>query len=256
MGNINRRAVLAALATSACATPGQANDATTLATILARHAEARGGAAALDAVRNTLNIAEVVEPTFTVLGRYIASTDGLMRVDVFYEGARAFSEGIDAQGAWSWEGDKAAAEPGSAIGAAALAHGIEFNLFGLHALARRRHTLTLEGREQIAGINYHKIKLRLADGFETWRYINPETWMMDRARDVRALHPDVDPAPVVIESEYSDFRAVNGVVTPFRWLQRNVATAEEMQTGVIQRLEYNVGAEVLNFARGGAVIEP
>lgn len=254
MHNINRRTLLAALATSACAK--QANDAPTLASILARHTEARGGAAALDAVRNTLNLAEVVEPTFTVLGRYIASTDGPMRVDVFYEGARAFSEGIDADGAWDWDGDAEAAKAASAIGAAALAHGVEFNLFGLHALTRRGHTLTLEGSEQIAGIDYHKIKLRLADGFETWRYINPDTFMIDRARDLRALHPDVDPTEIIIESAYTDFRAVNGVVTPFRWLQRNIASGEEMQTGVIQRLDYNVGAEALNFARGGAVIAP
>lgn len=256
MTGIDRRTLLAALGVAGCASTEVEGDTPSLAYILDRHAQARGGAAALDAVRNTLNIAEVVEPTFSVLGRYIASTEGLMRVDVFYNGERAFSEGIDTSGAWDWDSDAEAPKPASATGAAALAHGIEFNLFGLHALPRRGHTLTLQGRETISGTNYHKIKLRLADGFETWRYINPDTWLIDRARDVRALHPDVDPTQVTIESEYTDHRPVSGVLTAFHWTQRNVGTGEEMQTGAIQRLEYNVAADSLNFSRGAAVIAP
>lgn len=251
---IQRRDLLlgAAAGLAACAT----TDGADLSTVLRNYAHARGGEAALDAVRSTLNTAEIVEPTFTVIGRYIAATSGRMRVDVFYDGARAFSEGIDEVGAWSWTGDAAAPSAATPTARAALAHGIEFNLFGLHALARRGHALTLEGRDEIAGIDYYKIKLRLADGFETWRYIHPETWLADRGRDLRALHPDVDPTQIPIETENADFRAVNGVLTPFRWVQRNVQTNEELQRGTIRMLSYNAPAEVLNFARGVPVITP
>lgn len=251
---MNRRFFVLASLAAACAPP--AAPELTLDDVLRRHAAARGGAAALDAVANTLNVAEVVEPSFSVFGRYIASTQGLMRVDIFVDGARVFSEGIDIDGAWDWPSDLAAPRAASAQGAAALAHGVEFNLFGLHALAQRGHTLTLEGRETIAGIDYHKLKIRLADGFETWRYINPETWLIDRARDLRALHPDVDPTQVTIESEYTDYRPVAGVQSSFRWTQSNVSTGELMQTGTIQQLAYNVAAEALNFARSAAVIAP
>ena len=250
---IQRRTVLLALGLAACATSARTSSNRSLAEVIARHTQARGGAATLDAVRNTLNVAEITEPTFQILGRYIASTEGRMRVDVFHNGQRAFSEGIDAAGAWNWESGGATPKDASPTAAAALAHGVEFNLFGLHALPQRGHTVTLEGRELIAGIDYYKIKLQLADGFETWRYINPQTWMIDRARDLRALHPDVDPTQVIIESEYSDFRAVDGVMTAFRWVQRNAATGETMQTGILQRLDYNVGAEQLNCPRGAPV---
>lgn len=251
---INRRILLAAGAVAACAPRAPAE--LTLAEVIARHTEARGGAAALDAVRNTLNIAEVVEPTFTVLGRYIASADGFMRIDVFHQGARAISEGVDSAGEWFWPGDAPAPLPASdvAVASGALRHGIEFNVFGLHALPARGHTLALEGRELIADINYYKIKLTLADGFETWRYINPDTWMTDRSRDLRALHPDVDPTPIVIETEYTDFRPVAGVLSSYHWVQRTVASNETLQTGTIQRLEYNAPPEALNFPRTASVI--
>ncbi len=238
---------------AACATPDGVAD---LDVVLRNYARARGGVAALNAVRSTLNVCEIVEPTFTVNGRYIATTNGRMRVDVFYDGARAFSEGIDDEGAWSWPSDAAAPSPATPVARAALAHGIEFNLFGLQALPRRGHTLTLEGREEIAGIEYYKVKLRLAGGFETWRYVNPETWLPDRGRDLRALNPDVDTTQIPIETENMDFRAVSGVLTPFRWVQRNVQTNEELQHGTIRMLNYNVPADVLNFLRGAPVITP
>lgn len=249
---INRRVLLAAGAVAACAP--RAPVELTLDEVIARHTEARGGAAALDAVRNTFNIAEVVEPSFTVLGRYIASADGFMRIDIFMDGQRVLTEGVDSEGAWDWSGDAPAPRPASALGEPPLRRGVEFNVFGLHALPRRGHVLALEGRESIADIDYYKIKLTMADGFETWRYINPETWMIDRARDLRPLHPDVDPTPVTIESEYTDFRPVAGVQSSHRWVQRNVANNETLQTGTIQRLDYNAPQEALNFPRAGPVI--
>lgn len=254
---IDRRAFVTVLTLGGCASATQAlsstSDDPTLDQVLARNAAARGGVRALDAIHNTLNIAQVTEPGFTVTGRYIAA-DGRMRIDIFYNGHRAVSEGVDADGAWNWDGGKVAPQAESNAGAAALRHGIEFNLFGLHAFARRGHTLTLEGRETIGALNYYKIKVRLADGFETWRYINPTTWLIDHTRDVRPLHPDVDPTPVTIDTENTDFRAVAGVLTPFHWVQRNVGTGAEMQTGQIQRLEYNVPADMLNFARTATII--
>jgi hypothetical protein len=261
---VDRRSLLLALpaagftSTAASAAPRKRSSRDlTLDEVLARHAQARGGVAALDAVRNTLNIADVAEPPFRATGRYIASADGLMRVDVFGRGAkRLVTEGIDQTGEWFWDGDKAAPEPDTAVAIAsgALPHGIEFNIFGLHAMRRRGHALILEGRETIAGVNYYKIKLTLKDGFQTWRYINPETWMLERSRDLRPIHPDHDPTPVTIETQYVDFRPVKDVTSAFGWIMRNVATGAWMQTGTMQRQEYNVPDSALNFPRTAEII--
>ena len=236
---INRRAVLSAATVSLAGCAGIAHAPPTLEEIIANHTRARGGAATLDAIRNTRNVATIVEPSFTVRGRYIASVDGRMRIDVFQDGANVFSEGLDAEGAWQREGADAPLTPVSDAGRAALLHGVEFNLFGLHALSARGHRISLDGREIIGGANFHVLKIVLSDGFETYRYIDPESSLMTRKRDVRALHPDVDPATRLLETVESDFRPVNGVLSAFAWEQRDVAHNAVVQNGVIHSLEYN-----------------
>lgn len=219
-----------------------------LETVLARHTEARGGAAALDAVRTLRNEAEVVEPSFTVRGPYIASAEGLMRVDIFADGQCVVSEGIDRAGAWSWQ-QGGAPEPASPAGAAALQHGVEFNVFGLHRFAERGHTLTLVGEEALNGAPCHVIKVVLSDGFETYRFIDANTWMMAGSRDVRAVHPDVDSTEIVLGNEFSDFRPVDGVVSSFAWLQRNLTTREVVQRGTVLSLAYNPALTDADFDR-------
>ncbi|MGE0045988.1 MAG: hypothetical protein AB7J28_14145 [Hyphomonadaceae bacterium] len=252
MLHLTRRGLVAggalALALPSCASAQ--TEELTLDDVLARHTQARGGAAALDAIRNTRNDATIVEPSFTVRGTYIANTDGLMRVDVFAEGQRVFSEGIDAEGAWSRQGGDAPVEPASETARAALYHGVEFNLFGLHAFPGRGHAITLEGREAIDGTNYYVLKIVMRDGFETYRYIDPATWLSTRRRDVRALHPDVDPTTRLLETIASDWRPVNGVLSSFAWEQRDVAHDAQVQTGTIHSLEYNAAIPDAAFARG------
>ena len=245
---IHRRAFLAAggLLVASCA--HGAETPMDLSQVLAIHTNARGGAAALDAIRTLQNEAEIVEPTFTVRGRYIAQADGYVRVDAFANDSCVFSEGIDSGGGWSWQPGRDP-QPASTDGEAALRHGVEFNLFDLHRLSERGHALSLDGRQEIEGTSYYVIKIRLNDGFETYRYIDPHSWMVTRARDVRAVHPDVDATERVIESEYSDFRDVSGVVSSFAWLQRDLARDEVVQRGRLLALEYNVALGVDDFSR-------
>lgn len=256
---IRRRALAVSLLSIAmlagCATPEKLS----LRDVIVRHAEARGGVAALDAIENTLNIATVAEPSFgEVKGRYIASSAAMMRIDVFYAEDRVFSEGIDVNGEWQWAGDAPAPKSSSevAINSGALRHGIIFNLYGLHSLQGLGHEVELQGREEIDGVSYFAVKVTLDDGFETWRYVNPATWLIDYGRDFRPLHPDIDPTPVWIETKYEDFRPIDGVLSSFRWTTTNLDTGELMQTGVIHRLEYNAAAKALNFSRSADVIAP
>jgi len=256
--NLGRRIALSVILLGGCTSTGRAAADLTLDQVISRHTQARGGAVALDAVRNVLVISEITEPKFQVLGRYIASIDMLMRVDIYFKGAWSVTEAIDAEGEWFWDSDKPAPEPDTevAIASGALRHGILFNVFGLHALPARGQKLTLEGRETIDGVSYYKVKLTLDDGFETWRYINPTTWMIDYGRDYRPLHPDADPTPVWIQTRYEDYRPVDGVQSSFRWVQHNLATGELMQTGVISKYLYNVPADELNFSRQTKPIAP
>lgn len=210
---IDRRSVLAGV----LAAPGCATRPLGLEEIVSRHVQARGGAAALDAVRTCSLDIEITEDGQTFPLRYIASTERLVRVDVILGGVRAYSEGVDRQGVWLWPADASAASPSVADGSAnALLHGVETNLVGLHRFAERGARLALMPPETLDGVRYQTIKCTFATGHVTYFYVDPESWLIARKRDQRAYHPDVDSTQRHVESRYSDFQTVAGVLASHR----------------------------------------
>ena len=244
---VRRAAVAVALIMSAfaCDNPDQ----TSLDDVIARHVEALGGAPALDAIKSVRIRATIVEPTFEVTGDYRASVDGMMRVDIFAGAERVFSEGVDADGPWQQNGAGAPMTGMSAEGEAALRHGIEFNLFGLHRFAERGHSLALEGEKMIGDVRYHVVKAKLADGFETFFYINAETALIERRRDRRALHPDVDAEERPIETVYGDFAVDCGVLGARASKQFDLVSGAVVQTTQVIERACNLPADQLSIAR-------
>ena len=201
--------VLASAAVSGCA----AQKETELDKLISRVAEARGGAEALDAVQNIRTRLQIADPKFTVTGDYRATKDGLMRIDVYAGDVLVYSEGIDSQGAWARNGGKdGEIIPVSGAAAQSLAHGIEFNLFGLHSFEDRGHALSLDGEEQVGDTVYKVIRVTLADGYETYFYINPETWRIERSRDARGLDPTSEPDKKLMENVNLVFDTACGVL--------------------------------------------
>ena len=211
-----------------------------LEALVARHVEARGGKEAIEAVRTFDSDIRIVEPAFEADGAYVATRDGSMRVDIRVNGERVFTEALDGGHAWSWTPDDGVRE-GSAAGAAALRHGIEFpfKIFGLHELRDRGHRLEFVRREAVSGVDYHVLRLTLDDGFETLYYLNPDTGLIDRDRQRRALHVDVDPTPEWIETAYEDYRPAGGVLFPHRQVERKLATGELLATVTVREIRIN-----------------
>lgn len=225
--------------------------------LIAHNVEARGGASRLDAIENLRTRVRIIEPTYTVVGDYRATTDGRMRIDVFTGARRVFSEGIDGDGAWQRAGgDDAPITPSSEAGRAALLHGIEFNLFGLHRFAERGHTIELDGREVVDGTDYYVLHVTLRDGFETWLYLDPSSWMIGRQRDVRALHPDMDPDEKVIETVAERFGTHCGVETAIVSKHKDVATGDVLQTTELLTQECNLPPDELALPRDAPAVSP
>ena len=225
--SLNRRAVLA-FGAAACASPALASGPG-LAAVLDRHTLARGGAKAIEAMRSVRVDLEIEEQGVTLKALYRATKERRMRIDVFLDGRRVFSEGLDAAGAWSWPGDADAPTTASDAGRMGLEHGVDFNLYGLHDFPALGHRLELDASETIDGVTYPVVKITMRDGFTTYRYIDPKSWMIARSRDVRALHPDGDPTKKLIENVFEDYRPVAGVMTSFRSHQADVAAGKVMQ---------------------------
>lgn len=235
---LKRWAVIFSLAwTAACANVQQR---TPLDKLIAENTSARGGAPAIEAVRAYESAFHIVEPAFAVDGRYVATRDGSMRVDILMDGERVFTEALHEGRGWSWspgDGVKAA----SAQGIAALRHGVEFplKLFGLHEMQRRGHRLAVAGRERIGGIDYGVLILTLDDGHESRYYLNPASGLIERERQFRALHVDVDPTREWIETEYSDYRPAAGVLFPYRQVERELDSGTVLSTLTIESIAVN-----------------
>lgn len=224
-------------------------DTLTLGTVLDRHAAAMGGGAALDSLRNLDVRFLVVEPTFALEGRYRGTRDGRVRVDVYAGDENVYSEGIDSAGAWKREGPGEAVQPLSSEGESALRHGIVFNLVPLHEFPRHGHELDHSGREEVDDASYHVIDATLRDGFETRFYIDPESWLVTRRRDLRALHPDWDSAETRLETVFHEFEEVCGVRRATRTAQIELATGDTVQTTRVIEQRCNLPPDSLDLSR-------
>ncbi len=222
---------LLAFSLTACA----ANRAVTRDELIARHTAAVGGAGAIESVERLEIDVRISEGKSQLEGR-----QGRMRIDLSAGGRRVYTEAYDGKRAWEMD-EKGAVTPSSVTGMAALWHGMQYpgHLFGLHEMARLGHSVELEGREVLDGIDYYVLKLTLSDGFVTYRYLNPQTWLIDRGRDVRAMHPDLDPKQKWLEIRSSDWRPVAGVLRSFHEEQVDVVSGKVLQTTEVTRVEVN-----------------
>jgi hypothetical protein len=222
----------------------------TLASVIDRHTQARGGRAAIEAVRKVEIDLTIEEPTYAADATYAATRDNQMRIDVLMRGERLFTEALDGSRSWELPKGATAATPGSEQGTRALHHGLEFpfKVYGLHELEKRGHKLALLGREQVDGIDYHVLLLTLDDGFEVRYYVNPKSWLIDRERQFRALHVDIDPTPRWIETTHSDYQPTAGVLYPHRDEEHVVDTHELLSSSSVKAIRVNPPIDVRRFA--------
>jgi len=208
--------------------------------VIERNTSAMGGRAAIEAIHSIEINLHITDPGFEVDGIYRAVRPGRMRIDVQAGGKHVFTEAFDGQNGWQWNG-KGNQEPASPKAAAALHHGIELpgKLFGLHELKQRGHQFELAGREKVDATDYYVLRLTLSDGYTTTLYVDPQSWLITRRRDVRPLHVDVDPTPTTIEQRSSDFREVAGVRFAFASTEIDLKTGKELERAKINHIQVN-----------------
>jgi hypothetical protein len=211
----------------------------TVEEIIERNTNAMGGRAAIEAVQALEVSLHIRDPNFEVDGFYHAARPGRMRIDIIANGKRVFMERFDGEKGWQWNGKEEKEE--GVTPTAALRHGVELpgNLFGLHEMRERGHRIELAGRQKIDGVDYYVLHLIFADGDETSLFVDPQTWRITRRRDVRAMHPDVDPTPTTIESRKSDWRKVDGVWFAFTDEDVDLKTGKVLETTQIKDIKVN-----------------
>ena len=239
MIDVRRFARFLPFALAGCATPRSPD--LDLAEVVARNAEARGGRAAIEAIGSLEARLRIVEPTYSAEGTWRVDRRGRMRIDVFIGARRVFTEAFDGTNGWQLPADAASAKLASPEGAAALRHSAQLptNVLGLHEMAAHGHRLDLAGREEIDGIRFYAVDLTLDDGFRTRYFVDPKSFLVTRSRVRKALHPDNDPTPTTIETVWTDFRSVSGVLFPFAARDTDLATGKLLQTTTLLEMTAN-----------------
>jgi hypothetical protein len=214
-----------------------------------RHAISRPTAAA---ETRTMEVDLKMEERGTTLDAvYKVTRDGRMRIDILKDGKRIYTEAYDGRQGWdcSEDGSKATIDPHGD----ALWHGTQFpgTIFALSDMAALGHRLDYVGREQIDGVNYYVLRLTLRDGFETYRYVNPETWLIDRGRDFRAFHPAVNDKKTWVETLWSDYRDVGGVLRPFVSTNVDLVAARQLAKQEITAYRVNPTLDPAIFSMPG-----
>jgi hypothetical protein len=223
----------------ATASFGRSRSPTTVDEVIERHTKAVGGRAAIEAIQSIEFDLHITDPKFEVDGTYFAAHPGKMRIDVSAGREHVFTEAFDGQK--GWEGKGTSQKPATEKATAALRHGVELpgKLFGLHELKARGHRIELAGRQNIDGIQYYVLRLTLNDGYTTTLYVDPNSWLITRRRDVRALHVDVDPTPTTIEQRSSDFRTISGVQFAFASSEIDLQSGKVLETSVVRSVKIN-----------------
>ena len=123
-----------------------------LTQIIQQNTEARGGGEAISGVFIVQTRVQITEPEFQVVGEYVATRNGRMRIDVFAGGQRVFTEGFDGESGWQMFGDGTVADMSKA-GEEAVQHGIITNLYGLNEMVGIGLAIEFSGELQASVTN-------------------------------------------------------------------------------------------------------
>jgi hypothetical protein len=208
--------------------------------VLSLYTQAAGGKEAIEKVKAVEMHLTIQEPEFTVDAIYKADRKIRMRIDVYAGEKRVFTEAFDGKNGWQM-GEDGIAKDASEDGKAALRNGIFLpgKLFGLHELTTMGHRIEYDGRQDFEHVSYHVLKLTLDSGMETFLFVHPDSGKIERTRDVKALHVDVDPTEKLTELTNYDFRKIDGVLFAFKSVRKDLKTGKTVQTTTLTQVKIN-----------------
>ena len=203
--------------------------------------DAAVGGSALRSLNTVAQKIQIEEPDFSATGHFMISREGRMRIDIFIDDTRVFAEGFNDGQAWQLAGPATEPEPSSADGAAALRHSIEQpgHLWTLADMESHGHLVELQGRETLDGVDYTVIQLTLDDGFQNWYWINPETCHIERNRNFRAFHPDLNAEKSWTETVFENFRETDGVTRAHLVRNVDLQSGETIATTTVIQVDGN-----------------
>lgn len=216
--------------------------------IIAQHTTARGGQSKLEGVNNVDVELNIVEPKFTLNGRYRATRDGYMRIDVYAGEQRVFTEVLGPDGGWQMFDDGKVASL-SDEGTKALVRGIVGNLYAVHERAELGYAYRLIGLVDHGDASFYQVQEVAPDGFSRQLFFDTESFLILRDIETSALHPDIDATEQRQETRHTDFAQIDGIV--FSNLSENydLDSGERIQQTTVTKRTINVNIDPSIFLR-------
>jgi hypothetical protein len=206
--------------------------------VVARHLAARGGAERLKAITSVIyRNGTYREGSYTGSGRaFMAMARPYYKIvgdptDTTSE----FREGYDGS-AWEWY-----RSPGfvvRTVGAAnaAIRHNLDPD-GGLSQYRAKGSTIERLPDDKVGARPAYTLRLTLSDGYRSIILIDRETFLIAAVRKSAPIH--AFGAPVSSEERFSDYRSVGGILFPFRAIETEIATGNELSSMEWGAIEVN-----------------
>ena len=181
--------------------------------IIEKNTDAMGGAAAIEAIHSVAIKLHITDPSFEVDGVYRAARPGRMRMDgclcsrqtCCRKRSTASARGNGRAKANRWQRTRKPPRPCVTA----------WNCREIFSVCTSYDDAAIKSLsrvgKKVGSVSHYLLRITLSDGYSTTLYVDPVTWLITRRRDVRPLHPDIDPKPTTIESVKTDFRKIGGV---------------------------------------------
>lgn len=204
--------------------------------IVARHLEARGGAARLAALKTVVyRNGTYHEGSYTGSGRaFMAMARPYFKiVGDPADTSAEFREGYDGS-AWEWYRSPGIVVRTVGAANAAIRHNLDPEGPLSEYRAKGTHIERIDDAS-IGGRNAYGVLITLRDGMRTGYFFDRQTFLIAATRRAAPIH--AFGAPVASEERYGDYRAVDGIVFPFKATETEIASGKEissMQWGAIE----------------------
>jgi hypothetical protein len=215
--------------------------------IVAKNVEARGGAAALAALKSVRRTGRFVRPGRTVLVTLseVKERSGRIRQERTYQGLTQV-QAWDGEKGWQIQPFEGRKDPALMSEDDAKPFRLAADLDGPLVDAKTKgHTLEYLGTEDVDGTLAHKLRVRLKWGGDVTVWIDPDTWMVIRDLQTRTVRG----AEQEVETDYGDYEKVGGVYLPMSEESgpRNSPPASRGKS-IYEKAEANVGVSAEAFA--------
>ncbi|HTS02439.1 MAG TPA: hypothetical protein VMN04_07945 [Thermoanaerobaculia bacterium] len=180
--------------------------------IVAKNVEARGGAAALAALRSLRRTGRLILPGRNLLITIteVKERPGRIREEATYQGLTQI-QAFDGEKGWQVQPFEGRKEPALMSEDDAKPFRLAADLDGPFVNAKAKgHTLEYLGTEDVDGTLAHKLRVGLKWGGDVTVWIDPDTWMV--IRDLATS--TVRGAEQETETDYGDYEKAGGVYVP------------------------------------------